>query len=166
MIWPSIFAALAIAQTATDADTAQPEPVPYEVPDIRKAPTLPPWPEGLGVPLMVPSEAECVHGHDALIEGYYMTNAQGRAVTHRLLMLDAYPLRCQARLDALGDLCRTEVVAAVDVALAEVGLELASAKVAGVPERRGWEWWQTALAITGAVVVGAVAGAAAWEAIR
>lgn len=131
MILVSTFAACVIAQTATS---------PVDL--LRTAPEIPPWPAGLAEP--VPQETG----------GHCLDAALSKAVTARLMMLDAYPARCQVRLDGLLEVCAAERRAAVDVALAEA-VRLEAQPPTGYVLTTVIAW------AAGALVVGMVAGSVA-----
>jgi len=109
-------------------------------PELFTAPVLPEWPQGLPRPIETAT-------------GTILPPARAQAILKRLRMLDVYPSRCQARLDALAvgadSVCAVAIAGAVDVARTEA---VAAAAAVKVP----FPWSEVAVALA----VGLVAGGA------
>ena len=115
--------------------------------DIGRAPELPPWTPGLPSPLEAPVDGEWI-GRDGTAggRGTWLPDGRDAAVLERLLILDAYTGRCQARIDAVADVMRA------DCYHARLATDVAAAG--------RWPAWQVALVAAGALVVGGVLGVA------
>ena len=128
-------------------------------PELFTAPDLPEWPQGLPQPLTVPLSARCWdHRGSDTGPGTFVPLSRSQAVLDRLRMLDAYPQRCQARLDALADglgsVCVTALAGAVDVATTRADAEH------GAEVESGFDWGDLIVAGSVAFAVGLVTGGA------
>ena len=131
--------------------------------EIRKAPPLPPWPQGLPLTLETPSEAQCVDVDGVgLGEGLWLSIERSVAVADRLKMLVAYPARCQARIDALEGAHVAEINGIADVAMADAGLAAVKTEVERPTGHSTLEvvGWSTAAGVVG-IVVGIIVGGTA-----
>lgn len=130
-LWASISLSATPGQPTIDLEALR-----KEHPELFVAPELPPWPQGLPRPIETDT-------------GTILPPARATAVLTRLRMLDVYPSRCQARLDAWVDaygVCATAIDGARAVGAAEARVE----------DPQGWSL--STVVTTGAlgVVVGAV----------
>lgn len=143
-----IYLAICGANTTSAADTA---PV-----DIRLAPSLPAWPLNLPDSAEAPADGRFIYsGGNIGASGTFLPHELSLFVLNRLQILDDYPDRCQARLDALIDVHRVELANTIDVARADA--KTREVMILADKTNR-WPMWATVTAVIGAVAVGVSTG--------
>lgn len=129
-----LLASLAISDPAAPA--AEPPPAADSGPGEleRTAPDVTPWPAGLPDPTVT-------------AHGTLLPPTLADAVLRRLLELDAYPARCQARIDAWARIAdaRSAAVARCSTAQCVVGQEAS-----------GWPTWAVVASGTAGLLLGTI----------
>lgn len=148
---------------ATSIAAASPETPSSHALDYETAWAIPPSPEGLPDASMAPRDGHWTNtdGTDGGA-GTWLPEELSRDVLMRLELCDRGPRLCQKRLDWAKERCAVDVQHAVDVALADAGVERMELE----EQPAGWPTWQVALLTVGAVVVGAAVGAGAFAVAR
>ena len=119
---------------------------------------LPPVPEDLPKAKTAPMDGHWVGDDGAKEEsGVWLPSELSQDVLMRLKLLERTPAMCKERLIWSKKRCDVDIIAAVDIALADAGTERIEAET----EPNGWPTWQVALIAVGASAVGASIGAAA-----
>jgi hypothetical protein len=154
---------LAILLAISTAAAPSPDIATGRTPAYERVWDMPPVPDGLPSASMAPRDGHWTanDGADGGA-GTWLPEELSRDVLMRLEFCDHGPRLCQARLDWAKERCSVDVQHAVDVALADAGVERMELEA----EPSGWPTWQVALLTVGAVVVGAAVGAGAFAVSR
>jgi hypothetical protein len=149
---------LAISTAVPSTDVATGRPPAYE-----RAWDMPPVPAGLPDAKSAPQDGRWTNadGTDGGA-GVWLPEELSSDVLMRLEFCDRGPGLCQKRIDWAKERCAVDVQHAVDVALADAGVERMQLEA----QPAGWPTWQVALLTVGAVVVGAAVGAGAYAVAR
>jgi hypothetical protein len=168
----SIAILLIISTNAENSETFSIPPVPPGLPKAKTAPVDGFWidSDGNKEESENPCSMFCCDGCDCSVwkkyvdcdrykeeHGVFLPLELSQDVLMRLELLERTPEMCKERLVWAKKRCDIDINAAVDVALADAGLE----RIETDTKQSGWPTWQVAIIAVGASVVGASIGAAA-----